>query len=127
MITDIRLSVSPDTIELLNRVLVTMQSGGINQQDEQERVFDYLNLWQAKQFQDPDYWFLKTDLGLEAIESTDNFVRQQPLEELCIISVPSIIVTIEAGIGNKTVPMILLETSLKGIARNWSSQVRYAF
>lgn len=110
--------------ELLNRILVTMQSGGINQQDEQDRIFDYLNLWKPRPFEEHDYWYLKTDLALEAIESTENTVlRKKTLEEMCIISVPSIIVTIEAGVGNKTVPMILMETSLKGTAKNWSTQL----
>lgn len=36
---------------------------------------------------------------------------------------PSIIITIEAGVGSKTLPMLVLESSLKGNVSNWSSQM----
>jgi vacuolar protein sorting-associated protein 13A/C len=46
-----------------------------------------------------------------------------PSQEMCIISMPSVIVTVEAGVGNKTLPMLIIETSLKGSVCNWSSQL----
>lgn len=48
---------------------------------------------------------------------------KKSLEELCIISMPKVIVTIEAGVGTKTLPMLIFEASFKGLAHNWSSQV----
>lgn len=47
----------------------------------------------------------------------------KPVEELCLISMPKIILTIEAGVGTKTLPMLIFEAGFKGSARNWSSQV----
>jgi len=34
--------------------------------------------------------------------------------EVCIISIPSIVFTIEAGIGTKTMPMLLTECTFNG-------------
>lgn len=45
------------------------------------------------------------------------------LEEICLLSVPSVVITLEAGVGNKTVPMLLVELSLQATVNNWSSQV----
>lgn len=45
------------------------------------------------------------------------------LEEICLVSVPSVVITLEAGVGNKTVPMLLVELSLQATVNNWSSQV----
>lgn len=50
-------------------------------------------------------------------------VISKPLEELCIISIPKMILTIEAGVGTKTLPMLIFEAGFKGLARNWTSQV----
>lgn len=33
----------------------------------------------------------------------------------------SLIVTLEAGMGNRTIPMVLLESSMKIIASQWST------
>ena len=44
-------------------------------------------------------------------------------EELCLIECPTILLTLEAGVGNQTLPMILLSLSFHAQANNWSSQV----
>lgn len=43
--------------------------------------------------------------------------------ENCLISIPSIVFTIEAGIGTKTMPMLLTECTFNGSINNWSSKV----
>lgn len=43
--------------------------------------------------------------------------------EVCLISIPSIIFTIEAGIGTKTMPMLITECTFNGAVNNWSSKV----
>lgn len=43
--------------------------------------------------------------------------------EVCLISIPSIVFTIEAGIGTKTLPMLLTECTFNGSVNNWSSKV----
>lgn len=46
------------------------------------------------------------------------------LKEMCNVSAMSIVVTVEAGVGTKTVPMLLLETSFEASVHNWSSKVQ---
>jgi hypothetical protein len=53
------------------------------------------NLWTQKRFEETDYWFLKTERAVEALEDLTGGIT--PLEEVCIVSMPRIIVTIEAG------------------------------
>lgn len=61
---------------------------------------------------------------MEGLEDEEAGARPKTvLQELCIITVPSIVFTIEAGVGNKTLPMLQFETGFQGAARNWSSQV----
>jgi vacuolar protein sorting-associated protein 13A/C len=131
LVTDIRLGVSPATIELLSRVAATATGSGVNTEADEDEFKDHSDVWDQKPFNEHDHWFFKTD---EGVEVTENLAITQaateaaspakpPSQEMCIISMPSVIVTVEAGVGNKTLPMLIIETSLKGSVCNWSSQL----
>ncbi|KAL1509353.1 hypothetical protein ABEB36_004107 [Hypothenemus hampei] len=126
LVEEVLLRVSPATIQLLNSVLVTLSQSSTSHEFEEEEQFNYQTLWDQKPFQDQKFWFLKSDVAIEATEDViDEQVTtsKRNLQELCIISMPSIVITMEAGVSNKTVPFLLFETSLKGSAKNWSSQL----
>ena len=40
-----------------------------------------------------------------------------------MFNINQLIVTVEAGLGNNTIPMILLESKLSGEVRNWASRL----
>ncbi|ERL94108.1 hypothetical protein D910_11390 [Dendroctonus ponderosae] len=125
LVEEVLLRVSPATIELLNSVLVTMSKSPTSDEAEEEEQFNFASLWEQKSFRESDFWFLKGD---DALEATEDSIVGQPvpktiLQELCIISMPSIVITLEAGVANKTLPFLLFETSLKGCAKNWASQL----
>lgn len=64
------------------------------------------------------------ELGVEACTLEKNQIS--PIfkkSEVCLISIPSIVFTIEAGIGTKTMPMLLTECTFNGSVNNWSSKV----
>lgn len=130
--TDIRIRVSPDTIELLNRVWATMYGGEAKNENVDQELDDYSNLWDFKSYSDNEFWFLKTDVAQDALEMVASQGTFDTLEsehavtrkkELCFMTIPSFVLTVEAGVGNKTLPMLLLESSFKGNVNDWSSQV----
>lgn len=128
MATEIRFSVSPSTIELLSRVAATATGGGSASDAKQEEMKDLSKLWDMRSYAEDDFWFTKTIE--EASEVTESLeverkasIGRQPVQEMCLISMPSIIVTLEAGVGNKTLPMLIVESSLKGNVNNWSTQL----
>lgn len=131
-VTDIRLGVSPATIELLTKVQAALTASSTSQDKSEEAVVDYSDLWTPKPFQETDHWFLMTEEGEDAMAVlTGEAPRVEIIEppekpvktEICVISAPSIVVTVEAGIGTRTLPMIMLEMCFQGEARNWSSQL----
>ncbi|KAI5727709.1 hypothetical protein M8J77_005899 [Diaphorina citri] len=92
--TPLLMSVSPATIEMLNRINATI----FTTQEQEEAALEEVNnsnLWTQKRFEETDYWFLKTERAVEALEDLTGGIT--PLEEVCIVSMPRIIVTIEAG------------------------------
>lgn len=65
-------------------------------------------------------------MGVEACTiDKDNKLSILKKSEVCLISIPSIVFTIEAGIGTKTMPMLLTECTFNGSVNNWSSKVNY--
>ena len=75
-----------------------------------------------------DLWYLKPDEALDplcggadtlSLASTVSMVGDQQL----MFNINQLIVTVEAGLGNNTIPMILLESKLSGEVRNWASRL----
>lgn len=46
-----------------------------------------------------------------------------PTGEICMLTAPSIVITMEAGVGNQTLPMILVDIGFQGSVLDWSTQV----
>lgn len=113
--TPLLMSVSPANIEMLNRINSTI----FTTQEQEEAALEDINnsdLWSQRAFAETDYWFLRTERAVEALEDLNGGVT--PLEEICIVSLPRIVITLEAGL-----PMILTQLSFQAKARNWSSKL----
>lgn len=64
-------------------------------------------------------------MGVEAIEDfvyPDDDVETVYKAELAIISAPTILFTLEAGVGNKTLPMLLLNIGFQSNINDWSTK-----
>nr|CAD7395131.1 unnamed protein product [Timema poppensis] len=123
-ITDIRLGVSPGTIELLSKVQAALAAGTIEASEAARKEVEYSDIWNPKPFNETEMWYLKTELGEEAM-MVEPVVEAPPVPtgEICIVAAPSIVITVEAGVGNQTLPMILLELGFQGTVHDWSSQL----
>ncbi|XP_064816431.1 intermembrane lipid transfer protein VPS13C-like [Oncorhynchus masou masou] len=78
------------------------------------------NLWSTMNIYACNYWFLGVD---SASEVTERFSDQdgRNFGESFEVDVKVIQVTLESGLGHRTVPLLLAESSLSGTAKNWSS------
>lgn len=52
--------ISPDIVSLLNRVLATVMSSEENEQEQENKVIYYKDLWSIQPFRPNNFWFLKT-------------------------------------------------------------------
>lgn len=55
--------------------------------------------------------------------TTSSSTSFMALKEMCIVRLPSLVVTIETGHLKHTLPMLFLESSFQLSVANWSSQV----
>ncbi|XP_043267936.1 vacuolar protein sorting-associated protein 13 isoform X2 [Venturia canescens] len=123
--TDVHISVSPGVIEILNKVL---QKISTKEADEDEIVKSeptHEGLWLVTPYEESEYWFLKTEVGVEALEdylydNSEDAVLYKP--ELAIVSAPVILLTLEAGVGNKTLPMLLFHVGFQSNVNDWSTK-----
>ncbi|XP_015584675.1 vacuolar protein sorting-associated protein 13 isoform X2 [Cephus cinctus] len=123
--TDIHLSVSPGVIEILNRVVQTVTKKEEESDEIVKREPNYEGLWIITPFYENNYWFLKTEVAVEAFEDlslSDDEDTTVYKPELAILSAPTILLTLEAGVGNKTLPMLLLHLGFQSNVNDWSSK-----
>uniref|UniRef100_A0A3B3RA21 Vacuolar protein sorting 13 homolog C n=1 Tax=Paramormyrops kingsleyae TaxID=1676925 RepID=A0A3B3RA21_9TELE len=107
---------------ILNTVMTIMAAMSPKPKEDQgeEKAIDISNLWSVMNIHQCNYWFLGVD---SAHEMTENF-REQPSRnagESFRVDVKVVQVTLESGMGHRTMPLLLAESSLCGTAKNWSS------
>uniref|UniRef100_A0A8C0B7N1 Vacuolar protein sorting 13 homolog C n=1 Tax=Buteo japonicus TaxID=224669 RepID=A0A8C0B7N1_9AVES len=78
------------------------------------------NLWQVKPIDQCSAWFLGVDVATEATETfkdREHILKQEKFD----IAVKSVQITLECGLGHRTVPLLLVESVFSGVLKNWSS------
>lgn len=119
-ISDINISISPLIIELVNRIIAQTT----HRSDETIAVaeVDHSDLWAPQPFDEDDHWFTQVETAQEAV-SVLKTVPAESLNELCTLDMPSLVLKIETGYGNHTIPMLRLASKMHVNVRNWSSQI----
>uniref|UniRef100_A0A8C3EQM6 Vacuolar protein sorting 13 homolog C n=1 Tax=Corvus moneduloides TaxID=1196302 RepID=A0A8C3EQM6_CORMO len=83
------------------------------------------NLWQVKPIDECNAWFLGVDIATEATETFKDHEQIQKQEKFDIV-VKSVQMTLECGLGHRTVPLLLVESTFSGVLKNWSSLMEVA-
>lgn len=77
------------------------------------------DLWDRKDWRDLKLWFLEEE-GEEDAQSVAPLI---PQNESLQLKIASICLTLEAGVGHRTVPMLLAKSSFRGNVMNWSTLI----
>uniref|UniRef100_A0A8C4LD47 Vacuolar protein sorting 13 homolog C n=1 Tax=Equus asinus asinus TaxID=83772 RepID=A0A8C4LD47_EQUAS len=107
---------------ILNTVMTIMAalSPKTKEDESKDTSKETENLWGVKSISDYNSWFLGVDT---ATEITENFkdIDRPFIEENCAVVVESVQVTLECGLGHRTVPLLLAESKFSGNIKNWTS------
>ncbi|KAI1728266.1 SHR-binding domain of vacuolar-sorting associated protein 13 domain-containing protein [Ditylenchus destructor] len=123
-VNKVHIKVSPSIIRLLSAVVTQFYENQINQQQSDRiELPKYSNYWEAKRIERKKHWFFRevADSAANADQSKDNCLATYTQKAHCAIE--RFVVTIETGLSDLIEPMIMLESSLKMTAENWSSQL----
>uniref|UniRef100_A0A8C3KV56 Vacuolar protein sorting 13 homolog C n=1 Tax=Chrysolophus pictus TaxID=9089 RepID=A0A8C3KV56_CHRPC len=80
------------------------------------------DLWQVKPIDQCNAWFLGVDVATEATETFKDHEHSVKQEKFDIV-VKSVQMTLECGLGHRTVPLLLVESVFSGVLKNWSSMM----
>ncbi|CAL1260772.1 unnamed protein product [Larinioides sclopetarius] len=127
MFRDLILHISPGTVHLLTNILSSIVSEPVVEESETKKVKeDFSNLWDEKSLKDSKYWFLETVVAEGALpEENDESigVPAPTVHQQMLFTMRKVVITIEAGVGTRTVPMLLVESSFQADIRDWASNI----
>ncbi|XP_017269300.1 vacuolar protein sorting-associated protein 13A isoform X2 [Kryptolebias marmoratus] len=78
-----------------------------------------LDLWEKRGWKELKLWFLEE----EGDEDTKSLTPLIPQGESLKVNIKSICLALEAGVGHRTVPMLLAKSSFHGDVKNWSTLI----
>ncbi|NWI85207.1 VP13C protein, partial [Pitta sordida] len=118
-IEELTIKISPI---ILNTVMTIMAAIKPKTKEEDSRGATEVseNLWQVKPVDECNAWFLGVDVATEATETfrdREHIVKQERFD----VIVKSVQMTLECGLGHRTVPLLLVESAFSGVLKNWSS------
>ncbi|KAG8191289.1 hypothetical protein JTE90_003297 [Oedothorax gibbosus] len=128
MFRDLVLHISPGTVHLLTNILSSIVSEPTAEEGEKKKEeVDYSDVWAEKSLQDSKFWFLDTLTGEDVLcdikdESLSSIVMPD-IHQQMLFTMRKIVITIEAGVGTRTVPMLLMESSFQADIRDWGSNL----
>ncbi|ETE73059.1 Vacuolar protein sorting-associated protein 13C, partial [Ophiophagus hannah] len=103
---------------------VNMDTLIVKRQDKEEEsggiLCNPVDLWSIKSIDECQSWFLGIDVATEATEAL-LASEQSEKKEHFKVEVKSVQVTLECGLGHRTVPLLLAESTFSGTVKNWSS------
>ncbi|XP_053190317.1 intermembrane lipid transfer protein VPS13C [Scomber japonicus] len=119
MVEEVVVKISPFILNTLMTITAAMTT---KQPDPQSRDLkpEVSDLWSVMNVYAGNYWFLGVD---QATELTESFRDQDGRNEgeTFAAEVKVVQVTLESGLGHRTMPLLLAESSFNGSAKNWSS------
>uniref|UniRef100_A0A4W6CPA1 Vacuolar protein sorting 13 homolog C n=1 Tax=Lates calcarifer TaxID=8187 RepID=A0A4W6CPA1_LATCA len=114
IVEEVIVKISPFIISTVMTITAAMTAKQSDEQSQDSKA-GTSDLWSAMNIYNCNYWFLGVD---QATEVTESFREQDGCNEGENFVVQ---VTLESGLGHRTVPLLLAESSFNGSAKNWSS------
>ncbi|XP_024132153.1 vacuolar protein sorting-associated protein 13A isoform X3 [Oryzias melastigma] len=111
------LKVSP----IIINTVITIQSAltPTAETHEEEHSPVPVKLWEKQSWKELKMWFLEE----ESDEDTKSLTPLIPQGESLKVTIKSICLTLEAGVGHRTVPMLLAKSCFDGNVKNWTTLI----
>ncbi|NXU47151.1 VP13A protein, partial [Turnix velox] len=118
MIKSLTIKVSPIIINTVITITSALYQTAETTEEEISQIPP--DLWNKKDIKNLKMWFLEESNESENTNSTADLV---PTGESLKMNVESVFLTLEAGVGHRTVPMLLAKSSFLGEVKNWSTLI----
>eukprot|EP00062_Callorhinchus_milii_P002445 gi/632938634/ref/XP_007905785.1/ PREDICTED: vacuolar protein sorting-associated protein 13C [Callorhinchus milii] len=119
-VEEVVVKVSPIILNTVMTIMAAMTPKS-KEVEVQQKADDTSNLWAIKNALHCNYWFLGVDVACEATEITDK--KSETTGESFKVDIEFIQVTLECGLGHRTIPLLLAESTFSGKMQNWTSLI----
>ncbi|KAJ8412900.1 hypothetical protein AAFF_G00104820 [Aldrovandia affinis] len=119
IVEEVIIKISPVILNTVMTITAAMTAKP-KEDEREEETGDLGKLWSVINLHERNYWFLGIDSASEVCENFGERDGRNAGESFAV-DVKVVQVTLESGLGHRTVPLLLAESSLTGTAKNWSS------
>ncbi|XP_054980004.1 intermembrane lipid transfer protein VPS13A [Sorex araneus] len=116
-VKSLTLKVSP---VIINTVITITSALSTSKEVVSKQEVSMAHLWEVKDTKTLKLWFLEEASEAEKIVPSAELV---PTGEIMRVNIDSIFIVLEAGVGHRTVPMLLAKSRALVEAKNWSSLI----
>ncbi|XP_008831572.1 vacuolar protein sorting-associated protein 13A isoform X2 [Nannospalax galili] len=117
-VKSLTLKVSPVIINTI--ITITSALYTTKETIPEENTSSIAHLWEKLDTKNLKMWFLEESNETEKVVPTNELVLRG---EMMKMNIESIFIVLEAGIGHRTVPMLLAKSRFSGESKNWSTLV----
>nr|XP_045011553.1 vacuolar protein sorting-associated protein 13A isoform X2 [Jaculus jaculus] len=117
-IKSLTLKVSP--VIIYTMITITSALGPNKENIPEENAASIAHLWEKKDTKNLKMWFLEESSETENVIST---IDLEPKGEMMKVNIDSIFIVLEAGVGHRTVPMLLAKSCFSGDCKNWTTLI----
>ncbi|XP_018108372.1 vacuolar protein sorting-associated protein 13C isoform X2 [Xenopus laevis] len=90
-----------------------------------ENLTERVNIWDVRPIDSCSNWFLGVDMAQEISETFQSSEHKEKRESF-ELEVKSVQITLECGLGHRTVPLLLMESTFSAKVKNWTSFINIA-
>lgn len=127
----IEIHVTPGAVEILSKSLGSLSAPSAEQKADHEVEPDNSEVWNIMNLDKTKLWFLEgpvVPMALEAMETMETAPATQESQaprkdEQALVTAKSLVITLEQGAENRTVPMLLWKASLEAEVLDWSAEM----
>ncbi|XP_074521688.1 intermembrane lipid transfer protein VPS13C isoform X2 [Halichoeres trimaculatus] len=119
VVEEVIVKISPFILNAVMTITAAMAAKKKEEQSAESRT-ETCDLWSVMNIYNCNYWFLGVDQAMEVTESFSEPDGRNEGESFAA-EIKVVQVTMESGLGHRTVPLLLAESSFNGSAKNWSS------
>ncbi|XP_064471874.1 intermembrane lipid transfer protein Vps13-like isoform X2 [Ornithodoros turicata] len=125
----IEIHIIPGAVEILSKSFSALSAPGPEVQSGQIVEPNNLGVWNVTALDKSKLWYLEEEavkVGTDALEAQEIAPQETPAackDEQALLTAKSIVVTVEQGSDNRTIPMLLWRASLEAEVLDWSSEM----
>ncbi|XP_051002167.1 intermembrane lipid transfer protein VPS13A [Acomys russatus] len=117
-VKSLTLKVSPVIINTI--ITITSALSTTKETIPEENTSSIAHLWDKKDTKNLQLWFLEESNETEKVVPSNELM---PRGETLNLNIHSIFIVLEAGVGHRTVPMLLAKSRFLGESKNWSTLI----